>query len=361
MESDRYSDEIMDLMKKDNQENIDYFDTDLDLEDISKKTILRKNIYITPWVEELRPKMMSEIVANKDIINILNTYIENQSFPHLILYGPPGTGKTSIMNVCAYKLYNNNSINLVLRINASEERGIETIRNKVKEFVLTKIFDNEYKFKLVILDEADSMTFSAQGMLRRIIEDFTENARFCLICNKIKNIDPAIQSRCVSFRFSQLDDKLIKEKVINICSLKKIKYTDDGLDFLIHISNGDMRRVINNIQTVFLTYKIISIDNVSKCLSYPTEQDIEFIINTTKKNNLLNSVNIIRDFIEEKQLSILDLCREIHNVILNKFLINIIDRTKFISIIKKLSQVEKNIYLCPSTESSFLSLICCFY
>ena len=124
---------------------------------------------------------------------------------------------------------------MVLQINASEERGIEIIRNKVKNFVITKCLYKEQPFKLVILDEADSMTFSAQSMLRRIIEDYTENARFCLICNKIKNIDPAIQSRCTMFKFSNLNLNDMRSTIIKICDINKLVYTNDGLNFLIKI------------------------------------------------------------------------------------------------------------------------------
>jgi replication factor C subunit 3/5 len=167
-----------------------------------------KNIRYLPWVEKFRPYELSQIISNNEIINTLKDYVKIKYLPHLLICGPSGTGKTSVIVATAKELYGSSFSIMTMHINASEERGIEVIRNKVKDFVMTKNFSpNEIPFKLVILDEADAMTISAQGMLRRMIEDFTGNARFCLLCNKLKNIDPAIQSRCTNFRFAPLNSE----------------------------------------------------------------------------------------------------------------------------------------------------------
>ncbi len=334
---------------------------DKEFDDFNTKYEIIKQEFKIPWVEKFRPKVFEEIVANKNLIETLNKYIETKYFPHLIFYGPPGTGKTTVINACAKKLYGERAPRMVLQINASEERGIETVRNKIKEFVLTKITQDEDNFKMVILDEADSMTLSAQSMLRRIIEDYTKNARFCLICNKVKNIDPAIQSRCTSFRFAQLDSKSIKSKLKTICSELKIKYDEKGLDFLIMISSGDMRKVLNNLQSVYMTYKNITYENVGNCLAFPIEHDINFILETVNKKSLKESNDLIKQIIMEKQYSLLEITNELHKILLSQYMDKKIEQTKFCNIILKLKKLEQYLFLCPTEEISITALISCFY
>jgi len=250
---------------------------------------------------------------------------------------------------------------MVLQINASEERGIEIIRNKVKNFVISKCIYKVQPFKLVILDEADSMTFSAQSMLRRIIEDYTENARFCLICNKVKNIDMAIQSRCTQFKFSNLSKEDMRTGIIKICNDNKIKFTEDGIDFLIKISKGDMRKAINNLQSFNMSYNIINYKNVCIFFGYPSIENIDKIYEIIIKNNLSKSYDLIKNIIYNNQYSFLELINETHNFILNKFLNNEIVYDKFSSIINKLKLLEYNVYICPLDELVISSYVSCFY
>lgn len=314
-----------------------------------------------PWVEKYRPILIDNIIGNKNIKDALNTYLKQKTLPHLLLHGPSGTGKTSIINSYARQAYGDYYNMMVLQINASEERGIEIIRNKVKNFVISKCIYKLQPFKLVILDEADSMTFSAQSMLRRIIEDYTENARFCLICNKIKNIDMAIQSRCTKFKFSNLSNDDMKNSIIEICKKNKIKYTSDGIDFLIKISKGDMRKAINNLQSITMSYKLIDYNKVCIFFGYPSINDINLIYETVIKNNLQKSYNIIKDIICSNQYSFLEIINETHNFILNKFLSNKIEYNNFSSIINKLKNLEYNVYICPIDDLIIAAYVACFF
>jgi replication factor C subunit 3/5 len=314
-----------------------------------------------PWVEKYRPKTLDEIYGNDIIKDALKQYLKIKQLPHLLLYGQSGTGKTSIINAYAKEAYKDYYSFMVLQINASEKRGIEIIRNEVKNFVTTKAIFKEQPFKLVILDEADSMTFSAQSMLRRIIEDFTENARFCLICNRIKNIDPAIQSRCINFKFSTLDKKIIIEKITLICNLNKIKFTEDGLNFINKISKGDMRKAINNLQSLNMSYNIINSQNVSEFIGYPTQNNIDEIYKIIQKNKLHISYKLIKNIILSNQYSILELITEFNEYLYNKFMTNEITQIKFTEIILKLKNIEKNIFLCPPEDLSISAFISCFY
>ncbi len=332
---------------------------DHQLEEKYKKTRLEEKTL--PWIEKYRPHHISEIIGNANIKDALNNYLKNKQLPHLLLYGPSGTGKTSIINSYAREAYKDYYNFMVLQINASEERGIEIIRNKVKNFVVTKCLYKEQPFKLVILDEADSMTFSAHSMLRRIIEDYTENARFCLICNKIKNIDPAIQSRCTLFKFSNLSMPDMTTAITKLCVTNNIKYTDDGLNFLLKISKGDMRKAINNLQSISMSYDIINYDNVSLCFGYPSIQDIDKIYSIVTKNNISNSNKLVKKIIDDNQYSLLELINETHQYLFDKFIKKEIKINIFTSIINKLKTIEHNIYMCPLEDLGISGYIACFY
>ena len=147
-----------------------------------------------PWVEKYRPKDLNELIAHEEIISVLNKLIESNKLPHLLFHGPPGTGKTSTIKACAKKMFGEHISSMVLELNASDDRGIDVVREQIKEFAGTKkLFSTGVK--LVILDEADAMTQDAQAALRRVIEKYTSNTRFCLICNYVNKIMPALQSR----------------------------------------------------------------------------------------------------------------------------------------------------------------------
>ena len=161
-----------------------------------------------PWVEKYRPKEMSDLVSHEQIIGTITKLIDAGKLPHLMLYGPPGTGKTSTILACAHKLYGKHFSSMVLELNASDDRGIDVVREQIKEFASTRQMFSSAP-KLIVLDEADNMTNPAQFALRRVIEKFTRNARFCIICNYASKIIPALQSRCTRFRFAPLSKEQV--------------------------------------------------------------------------------------------------------------------------------------------------------
>ncbi|CAG8609600.1 12556_t:CDS:2, partial [Acaulospora morrowiae] len=173
-----------------------------------------------PWIEKYRPKTLEELVSHEEITSTIERFIENNRVPHLLFYGPPGTGKTTTILAFARKLYGQNWRNMTMELNASDDRGIDVVREEIKTYAsMGRIFSTG--FKLIILDEADSMTSSAQNALRRIIEKYTNNVRFCIICNYISKIIPAIQSRCTKFRFSPIGEEQVNSRLEYIIQSEK--------------------------------------------------------------------------------------------------------------------------------------------
>jgi replication factor C subunit 3/5 len=217
-----------------------------------------------PWVEKYRPNSLNEMVSHEEIIQVLNKLIDNSKLPHLLFYGPPGTGKTSAIVACAKKMYGNNYKSMALELNASDDRGIDVVRDQIKEFAGTrKLFSTG--IKLVILDEADAMTTDAQSALRRIIEKYTSNTRFCMICNYVNKIMPALQSRCTKFRFAPLKTEQITGKLDEICEAEKINITPSGKQAILDQAGGDMRRVLNLLQSAHTAYPEIGEEQVYLC------------------------------------------------------------------------------------------------
>ncbi|XP_063613930.1 replication factor C subunit 5-like, partial [Penaeus indicus] len=232
-----------------------------------------------PWVEKYRPKTLQDLISHEDIISTIQHFIDEDHLPHLLFYGPPGTGKTSTILACARRLYSPKEFNsMVLELNASDDRGINVVRDQILSFASTRtIFKSG--FKLIILDEADAMTNDAQNALRRIVEKFTENVRFCLICNYLSKIIPAIQSRCTRFRFGPLSSEQILPRLNHVIEEESVQVTEDGKKALLALSGGDMRKVLNILQSTAMAYKEVSEDNVYTCVGHPLRSDITNIIN----------------------------------------------------------------------------------
>lgn len=213
-----------------------------------------------PWVEKYRPETLDDVSGHQDILATINKFVDTNRLPHLLLYGPPGTGKTSTILALARRIYGEQNVRqMVLELNASDDRGIDVVREQIKTFASTKqIFTvggaaaarkaGMAGFKLIILDEADAMTNTAQMALRRIMEKYTANTRFCVIANYTHKLSPALLSRCTRFRFSPLKEHDIRVLVDKVIVEENIKISADATDALVRLSKGDMRRALNVLQ-----------------------------------------------------------------------------------------------------------------
>ncbi len=269
-----------------------------------------------PWVEKYRPRVLDDLVNQKGIIKRLKQFIKNKSMPHLIFAGPAGTGKTTSGLAMIRELYGRKmAINSTyLELNASDARGIDVIRTYIKDFAKAKP-PVDIPFKILVLDEADNMTSAAQQALRRTMEKYTKNCRMILICNYSNKIIPPIQSRCVVFRFSSLNDKDISERIKFIAQQENLSITIGGINALVKVSRGDARRAINYLQSCGTVSTKINEDLVFRVAGeVPSEKIKEILVNAID-GQLQLSIKILDDIINEYGLSGINIIKNIHREI----------------------------------------------
>jgi len=267
-----------------------------------------------PWIEKYRPQTLDDLASHAEIKSTLEKFMKDGSLPHLLFHGPPGTGKTSTILACARKLYEPQQFGqMVLELNASDDRGIDIVRGQILNFASSRGMYATSKFKLVILDEADQMTNDAQSALRRIIEKYADNTRFCLITNYLNKIAPAIQSRCTRFRFGPLTPEQILPRMDLIIKNENINITEDGRKAIHELSQGDMRRVVNLLQSTTMSYPGEEIDEIKvyQCCGHPLKTDISEIIELLLNSDIKTSYREIQRMKVEKGLALQDILTEI--------------------------------------------------
>lgn len=212
-----------------------------------------------PWVEKYRPKKLDEVAAQDHAVSVLRKTLQSANLPHMLFYGPPGTGKTSTILALTKELYGPDlKKSRVLELNASDERGISIVREKIKNFARLTVSNPSKKdlenypcppYKIIILDEADSMTADAQSALRRTMETYSNVTRFCLICNYVTRIIDPLASRCSKFRFKPLDSTNALDRITYVAKEESLNCNREVLEKILDISQGDLRRAIMLLQS----------------------------------------------------------------------------------------------------------------
>jgi len=287
------------------------------------------------WTEKHRPQTFREVLGQDKIIERVEAMTKNKNIPNLLFAGPAGVGKSTVALVIAKELFGEKWKENFLEMNASDDRGIDTIRGIIKDFSRTRAI-GDVPFKLIFLDECDSLTKEAQQALRRTMENYTDNVRFILSCNySSKLIDP-IQSRCSVFRFRPLDKEGIKNVVEKIKKEENLTINEKTIDALFDISDGDVRRVINILQSCASLNKIITEDLVYSLVSAARPKEVKEVLELAVSGNFVNSRDKLLDTMLKHGLSGLDMIKQIQKEILN---LNIKDEKKLI-LIEKCGETE---------------------
>lgn len=272
-----------------------------------------------PWIEKYRPSTVHELIIDKNLKNRVIKIIDDKNMPNIILSGIPGIGKTSTIRCIARALLGRHISEYMLELNASDDRGIKAVQDRITNFCKKKMHVNDndesiYSHKIILLDEADNMTKKAQQLISGLMEDYNYNTRFAFTCNNSSDIVESIQSQCTLLRYKRLTTDEIKNNLLRLSKLEKIKYTEEGLDAIIYGSCGDMRQAINNIQLIHNSYGEVSYDNVYRICDKPSIKEIQDLLENCKKNDLSKVIPILKNLLREGYSSS-DITFEIINVI----------------------------------------------
>jgi len=288
------------------------------------------------WIEKYRPKTLDDIVGQDNIIERLKAYVKTKNVPHLIFAGPAGTGKTTSALALAREVFGEETWKQNFHeLNASDERGISVVRGKIKDFARTAPI-GETQIKIIFLDEADSLTPDAQAALRRTIEKYTRICRFILSVNYSSKIIEPIQSRCAVFRFKPIKAEDIKKYIRKIATKEKLEITSDGLETLIFISRGDLRKAINTLQVGASIDKKITAEILYETSATARPEDVKELINTAIGGNFMAARNQLYDLLIKYGLSGEDIVKQIHRSI---FDLTIPDENK-VQLMEKTGEIE---------------------
>jgi len=263
------------------------------------------------WAEKYRPRSLGEMVDQAEIVERLRSFAEARNVPHCIFAGPPGTGKTTAALCLAHDLYGPGYRGHLMELNASDERGINVVRETVKTYARTRTL-GEVPFKILILDEADNMTGDAQQALRRTMERYTETARFILIANYSGKIIEPIQSRCAPFRFTHLSREDTVGRLRQVSEKEKVKLLDDGMEAILEVSGGDLRRAINTLQAAASVGRPIDAETVYSVVGRANPADVRGMIELALKGDFLGARERLREMTLRYGVAGSDIIRQVH-------------------------------------------------
>ena len=281
---------------------------------IERLTIFRKrDAYLSfeMWAEKYRPKHLDEMVNQKEIVERLKSFVKAQNVPHCIFAGPPGTGKTTAALCLARDLYGDSHREHLMELNASDERGIDVVRETVKTFARSRSI-GIIPFKIMILDEADNMTNDAQQALRRTMEKFTESCRFIMCANYSGKIIEPIQSRCAPFRFSFLPKEEHDKYIENIASRENVDLLPDGLEAIYEVCGGDMRRAMNTLQSAASMEKSVDSELIYSVTGRASPVDVQKMLLTAINGDFIGARKQVREMLQKFGVSGSDIIRQIH-------------------------------------------------
>lgn len=287
------------------------------------------------WVEKHRPKSLDEVVGQEEVVERLKAYVKTRSLPHLLFAGPAGTGKTTCAIALTRELFGENWTLNFNELNASDERGIDVVRTKIKSFARMAPI-GEGGFRVIFLDEADALTADAQAALRRTMEKFTTTCRFILSVNYSSKIIEPIQSRCAVFRFRPLKDEAIDKYLARIAKEEGLTITKEGMGALIYIAQGDLRKATNSLQVAASISETVDEDTLYRVAATARPERIMELLDKSMEGDFMAARSVLDDLMIEYGLSGEDLIKQIHRTI---FDLSIPDDIR-VKLIDKIGEVE---------------------
>ena len=289
---------------------------------------------IDVWTEKHRPDELSEVVGQENIVDRLEAFVKEDEVPHMLFAGPAGTGKTTSAIALAKDLYGDSWKDNFMETNASDERGIDVVREKIKNFARTKSMGADYK--IIFLDEADALTSDAQQALRRTMEQFSENCRFILSCNYSSKIIDPIQSRCAVFRFNRLDEDDVKSYIERLGKEEEFKISEDAVDAVMRVAEGDLRRVTNILQTASINNDEIEEKDIYGIAASLRPDEIREILDDALNGKFMDARDTLADLMIDRGLDGQDVIDSVHREI---FDLDVSERAK-LEIIENLGEFE---------------------
>ncbi|MDG5778238.1 replication factor C small subunit [Haloarculaceae archaeon H-GB2-1] len=262
------------------------------------------------WIEKYRPRTLDDIVGQDTIVERLRSYVERNDLPHLLFSGQAGIGKTTSAQAVARELYGDDWQENFLELNASDQRGIDVVRDRIKNFARSSFGGHEYR--IIFLDEADALTSDAQSALRRTMEQFSNNVRFILSCNYSSQIIDPIQSRCAVFRFAPLSDEAVEEEVRLIAEQEGIELTPEGIDALVYAAGGDMRKAINALQAAAITGDVVDEEAVYAITSTARPEEIKEMVTTALDGDFTAARSKLDELLTEEGIAGGDVIDQLH-------------------------------------------------
>lgn len=309
------------------------------------------------WVDEFRPRKLSELIGQDEIVSSVKNMLNEKKIPHIIMSGSSGTGKTTLCSIISREILGENikSKNVYLELNASDERGINVIRTRVKDFLVIKK-PNDVPFKILVLEEMDDMSQPAQSAFRRMLESYSDNCRVIMLCNYLKKVILPIQTRASIFQFRELTKDQIKEQLNKIKTIKNVNIDDSGLEALSQISEGDCRKSINYLQALHNLDIEITDKVVYEMFNVLPSIEIREFIQLCYDGNLLSAKEKIIEYID-RSISGDNLIKQIKKEIkLMDLPINIVQK-----IIIELSDIQHKLIMGATEEIQLISLITRIY
>jgi replication factor C small subunit len=262
------------------------------------------------WIEKYRPQTLEDIVGQETITERLESYVARNDLPHLMFSGQAGIGKSTAALAVARELYGEDWREHFLELNASDQRGIDVVRERIKNFARSSFGGHEYR--IIFLDEADSLTSDAQSALRRTMEQFSNNVRFILSCNYSSQIIDPIQSRCAVFRFAPLGDDAVEAQIRLIAEEEEIEVTDDGVDALVYAADGDMRKAINGLQAASVTGDRVDADAVYAITSTARPEEIEEMVTQALDGDFVAARSTLDQLLTDEGIAGGDVIDQLH-------------------------------------------------